>query len=90
MANEKSKILIFGGTGYIGNYLAKASCLLGHPTYVYARPLTPQTTPSKLELHKELHSMGATFVLVLSLSLSLSSLYIYMYVYVCAACVLII
>ncbi|XP_062165465.1 eugenol synthase 1-like [Alnus glutinosa] len=63
MENEKSKILIFGGTGYIGNYLAKASCLLGHPTYVYARPLTPKTTPSKLELHKELHSMGATFVL---------------------------
>ncbi|XP_062165300.1 isoeugenol synthase 1-like [Alnus glutinosa] len=63
MENEKSKILIFGGTGYIGNHLARASCLLGHPTYVYARPLTPQTTPSKLELHKELHSMGTTFVL---------------------------
>jgi nucleoside-diphosphate-sugar epimerase len=83
MENEKSKILIFGGTGYIGNYLAKASCLLGHPTYVYARPLTPQTTPSKLELHKELHSMGATFVLVLSLSLSLSIVYIHICICMC-------
>ena len=86
MENEKRKIMIFGGTGYIGSFLAKASLLLGHPTFVYARPITPQTTPSKVELHKELQSMGATFVLVhlLSLSLSLSlSIYIYIYIYKC-------
>ncbi|XP_059460729.1 eugenol synthase 1-like isoform X2 [Corylus avellana] len=63
MENEKRKIMIVGGTGYIGNHLAKASLLLGHPTYVYARPITPRTTPSKVELRKELQSMGATFVL---------------------------
>jgi nucleoside-diphosphate-sugar epimerase len=75
--------MVFGGTGYIGNHLAKASLLLGHPTFVYARPITPRTTPSKVELHKELQSMGATFVLVHLLSLSLSlSLYIYIYIYV--------
>jgi hypothetical protein len=76
MENEKRKIMIFGGTGYIGNHLAKASLLLGHPTFVYARPITPRTTPSKVELRKELQSMGATFVLVHLLSLSLS-IYIY-------------
>jgi nucleoside-diphosphate-sugar epimerase len=64
MENEKRKIMIFGGTGYIGNHMAKASLLLGHPTFVYARPITPRTTPSKVELRKELQSMGATVVLV--------------------------
>ena len=49
---EKSKILIFGGTGYIGKFMVKASIFLGHPTYVDARPITPQTTPSKMDLHK--------------------------------------
>ena len=64
MENEKRKIMIFGGTGYIGNHMAKASLLLGHPTFLYARHITPRTTPSKVELRKELQSMGATFVLV--------------------------
>ncbi|KAB1219423.1 Eugenol synthase 1 [Morella rubra] len=63
MENETSKILIFGGTGYIGQYMVKASISLGHPTYVYARPITPQTTPSKIDIHRELQSMGANFVL---------------------------
>ncbi|KAK7841131.1 eugenol synthase 1 [Quercus suber] len=62
MKNGKSKILVFGGTGYIGNYMVKASIFLGHPTYVYARPITPQTTPSKIDLHKDLQSMGVTIV----------------------------
>ena len=53
MKNEKSKILVFGGTSYLGNYIVKSSIFLGHPTYVYARPITPQTTPSKIDLHKD-------------------------------------
>ena len=73
MKNEKSKILVFGGTGYIGNYMLKASISLGHPTYVYARPITSQTTPSKMDLHKYLQSMSVTIVQVISLSLSLSA-----------------
>ena len=70
METEKSKILIFGGTGYIGKYMVKASIFLGHPTYVYARPITPQTTPSKIDIHKELKSMGVIIVQVISLSLT--------------------
>ncbi|KAE8664245.1 Isoflavone reductase-like protein [Hibiscus syriacus] len=31
---EKSKILIIGGTGYIGKFIVKASTKLGHPTFV--------------------------------------------------------
>jgi nucleoside-diphosphate-sugar epimerase len=68
METEKSKILIFGGTGYIGKYMVKASIFLGHPTYVYARPITPQTTPSKIDIHKELKSMGVIIVQVIYLS----------------------
>ncbi|KAK7407093.1 hypothetical protein VNO78_08735 [Psophocarpus tetragonolobus] len=35
---EKSKVLIVGGTGYIGKRLVKASLSLGHETYVLYRP----------------------------------------------------
>ncbi|KAL5776323.1 hypothetical protein ACOSP7_009249 [Xanthoceras sorbifolium] len=64
MESELSKILIFGGTGYIGKYLVKASVLSGRKTFVYTRPtpITPQTSPSKLPLHKEFNSMGVTIV----------------------------
>ncbi|XP_077248733.1 isoeugenol synthase 1-like isoform X2 [Tasmannia lanceolata] len=57
MANE-SKILIFGATGYLGKYMVKASVSLGHPTYVYTRPITVTTDSAKLELLKEFKSMG--------------------------------
>ncbi|KAK1587898.1 hypothetical protein Q3G72_018046 [Acer saccharum] len=62
MESELSKIVIFGGTGYIGKYMVKASVFLGHQTFVYARPITPHTTPTKLQLHKEFHSMDVTIV----------------------------
>ncbi|KAK9269903.1 hypothetical protein L1049_025476 [Liquidambar formosana] len=62
MASEVSKILIFGGTGYFGSYIVKASILMGHPTYIYARPITPKTSPSKIDLHKEFQAMGVTIV----------------------------
>ncbi|XP_034694684.1 bifunctional pinoresinol-lariciresinol reductase 2 [Vitis riparia] len=35
---EKSKVLIIGGTGYLGRRLAKASLAQGHETYVLQRP----------------------------------------------------
>ncbi|KAI5567490.1 hypothetical protein BDE02_13G093600 [Populus trichocarpa] len=33
MENGTSKILIFGGTGYLGKYMVKASVSMGHKTY---------------------------------------------------------
>uniref|UniRef100_A0A5B7AUW5 NmrA-like domain-containing protein n=1 Tax=Davidia involucrata TaxID=16924 RepID=A0A5B7AUW5_DAVIN len=60
MNAEKSKILIFGATGYLGKYMVKASVAMGHPTYAYVRPLKPNSDPSKLELHKEFEFMGVT------------------------------
>ncbi|XP_031267515.1 eugenol synthase 1-like [Pistacia vera] len=57
-----NKILIFGGTGYIGKYMVKASVSLGHKTYVYARPISEKTSLSKLQLHKEFQSLGVIIV----------------------------
>ncbi|CAN6461286.1 unnamed protein product [Victoria cruziana] len=34
---EKSRVLIVGGSGYIGRSLVKASLALGHPTYILQR-----------------------------------------------------
>ncbi|KAJ9135839.1 hypothetical protein P3X46_032968 [Hevea brasiliensis] len=62
MENKLSKILIFGGTGYIGKFLVKASVLLGHKTYVYARPITSLTPPSKIHIHRDFQSMGVNVV----------------------------
>ncbi|KAL3640887.1 hypothetical protein CASFOL_015855 [Castilleja foliolosa] len=40
MAHQKSKILIVGGTGYIGKFIVEASAKSGHPTFALAREST--------------------------------------------------
>ncbi|KAE8687071.1 Isoeugenol synthase 1 [Hibiscus syriacus] len=58
----KTKTLIFGGTGYLGTYIVKASIKLRHQTFVYARPITPQSSPHKINLHHEFQSLGVTII----------------------------
>ncbi|PON32299.1 Hopanoid-associated sugar epimerase [Parasponia andersonii] len=60
MASPKSKILIFGATGYLGKYMVKASLSEGHPTFAYVRPINPDADQSKLQFHKEFQSLGIT------------------------------
>ncbi|GAY68311.1 hypothetical protein CUMW_263150, partial [Citrus unshiu] len=60
--NTKPKKLIFGGTGYLGKYMVKASVSSGHKTFVYARPVTQNSRPSKLEIHKEFQGIGVTII----------------------------
>ncbi|XAR63416.1 hypothetical protein NMG60_11023337 [Bertholletia excelsa] len=60
--DELSKILVFGGTGYIGKHIVRACIKMGHPTYVYARPITPDSIPSKVQLREELQSTGVTII----------------------------
>ena len=60
MAKNESKILIFGGTGYIGSYMVIASMKLGYPTFVYSRP-----NSSKKNLLHEFQSNGVTVVRVI-------------------------
>jgi len=61
---RKNRIVIFGGSGYIGRHLVKASVSLGHPTLVYTRPLNSQTSSSKTQLCRDFTSMGVTLVQV--------------------------
>ncbi|RHN65351.1 putative isoeugenol synthase [Medicago truncatula] len=60
MEAKKNKILVFGGTGYIGKYMVKASISLGHPTFVYTHPINSKTPNSKIQLCKEFNSIGVT------------------------------
>ncbi|KAH9781213.1 Phenylcoumaran benzylic ether reductase 1 [Citrus sinensis] len=60
--NTKPKILIFGGTGYLGKYMVKASVASGHKTFVYARPVTQNSRTSKVEIHKEFQGIGVTII----------------------------
>ncbi|PNX79315.1 eugenol synthase [Trifolium pratense] len=62
MEANKNRILVFGGTGYIGKYMVKASISLGYPTFVYTRPINSETPISKIQLCKEFNSIGVTLV----------------------------
>ncbi|KAF8005766.1 hypothetical protein BT93_K0139 [Corymbia citriodora subsp. variegata] len=61
-ASDKSKILVFGGTGYLGKHVVAASVSAGHPTFVFARPATPRTSPSNQHLRDEFRSLGVTLI----------------------------
>ena len=41
MASVKSKILVVGGTGYLGRHVVAASARLGHPTVALVRDTAP-------------------------------------------------
>ncbi|XP_045824414.1 eugenol synthase 1-like [Trifolium pratense] len=62
MEANKNKILVFGGTGYIGKYMVKASISLGYPTFVYTSPINSKTPTTKIQLCKKFNSMGVTLV----------------------------
>ena len=44
----KSKILIIGGTGYIGKYIVEESAKVGHPTFALVRENTASSNPESL------------------------------------------
>lgn len=55
----KNRVLIVGGTGYIGKYMAKASVSQGYPTYVLVRPGTKAAPDSsKKKLLQEFKDIG--------------------------------
>ncbi|KAL7604480.1 hypothetical protein Lser_V15G19659 [Lactuca serriola] len=59
---EKSKILIIGGTGYIGKFVAEASAKEGHPTFILTRESTIKH-PEKSKLLNNFTSLGAKLVI---------------------------
>lgn len=58
---EKSKILIIGGTGYIGKYIVEASAKAGHPTFALVRETTV-SDPVKGKLIDNFRSLGVNLV----------------------------
>nr|CAH1428875.1 unnamed protein product [Lactuca virosa] len=56
-----SKILIIGGTGYIGRYLVEASLKEGHPTFILTRP-SATNDEEKTNCLKDFKSRGVELV----------------------------
>lgn len=63
MMAEKSKILVIGGTGYIGKFIVEASAKAGHPTFALVRETT-KSNPDKAKLINSFKSSGVTLVQV--------------------------
>ncbi|XP_047956628.1 isoflavone reductase-like protein isoform X1 [Salvia hispanica] len=58
---EKSKILIIGGTGYIGKFIVAASAKSGHPTFALLREATIDD-PAKSQLIQDFRNFGVTII----------------------------
>ena len=59
----KSKILVIGGTGYIGKFIVEASAKAGHPTFVLVRECS-LSNHAKSKIINHLITLGAFFVFV--------------------------
>lgn len=58
---EKSKILVIGGTGYIGKFIVEASAKEGHPTYALVRDET-LSNPAKASIIDNFKTLGVNLV----------------------------
>lgn len=58
---SKSRILVIGGTGYIGKFIVEASARAGHPTLLLARS---STVAAKADVIQEFRKAGVTILLV--------------------------
>jgi len=58
---DKSKILIIGGTGYIGKFIVEASAKAGHPTFALVRESTV-SDPVKRKLVENFKNLGVTLI----------------------------
>ncbi|MED6145914.1 Eugenol synthase 1 [Stylosanthes scabra] len=58
---QKSKVLVVGGTGYIGKFIVNASAKAGHPTFVLVRE-SSISHPDKSNLIQSFKSSGVTLL----------------------------
>ncbi|XP_066313132.1 phenylcoumaran benzylic ether reductase Pyrc5-like [Miscanthus floridulus] len=58
---ERSRVLVIGGTGYIGRFIVAASAREGHPTYVLVRDPAP-ADPAKAAVLQGFRDAGVTLV----------------------------
>ncbi|XP_030484506.2 eugenol synthase 2 [Cannabis sativa] len=61
MGDDKSKVLIIGGTGYIGKFVVEASAKAGHPTFALVRETT-LNDPAKGQLVQKFKDLGVTLL----------------------------
>ncbi|KAF8027283.1 hypothetical protein BT93_E0250 [Corymbia citriodora subsp. variegata] len=59
--SEKSKVLVIGGTGYIGKFIVEASAKSGHPTFALVREPT-LSNPAKAKIVEGFKSLGVNLV----------------------------
>lgn len=57
------KVLIIGGTGYIGKFIVQASAKAGHPTYALIRRSSLES-PAKNRILNHFKSLGVNFLFV--------------------------
>ena len=58
---DKSKVLIIGGTGYIGKFVVEASAKSGHPTFALVRETTI-SDPVKGKIVENFKNLGVTII----------------------------
>ncbi|KAJ6288577.1 hypothetical protein OIU76_024544 [Salix suchowensis] len=58
---DKSKILLIGGTGYIGKFITEASIKEGHPTFLLVRKST-LSSPAKSIVINNFKNLGVNFL----------------------------
>lgn len=61
-SNMMSKILLIGGTGYIGKFIVEASAKAGHPTFLLIREST-LSNPTKSSIINKFKDLSVNFVL---------------------------
>lgn len=79
MADQKSRILIIGGSGYLGKYIVGASAKAGHPTFALVREST-LSDPVKGKLIENFNNLGVTLLHVHTLILFTLSLIASVYI----------
>ena len=67
MTTEKSKILVIGGTGYIGKFIVEGSAKSGHQTFALVRE-TSLSDPAKGKMVQNFKDLGVTILNVRSKS----------------------
>lgn len=58
---QNLKVLIIGGTGYIGKFIVQASAKAGHPTYALIRK-SSLASPAKYRIINHFKSLGVNFL----------------------------
>ncbi|CAH2067379.1 unnamed protein product [Thlaspi arvense] len=63
MATDKSKVLVIGGTGYIGKFIVEGGAKSGHPTFALVRE-SSLSDPVKGKLVQNFKDLGVTILYV--------------------------